>query len=355
MVAVQCCAVTAAVFDVNLNESSTRQRLAEFIARAAGARGARVVALERMSGGAVQENWALDVELDGAARRWVLRTDAQATVRESLTRAQEFAVLKVAHAAGVAAPEPLFLCEDPAVTGRAFFIMQRLPGIAAGHKVTRDPKIVPDPARLAREVAANLARLHRVAPPQAGLGFLRTMQAPDCIAHYRRYLDTLPHPYPVLEWGLRWCEINAPEGEETTLIHRDYRTGNYLVHDGRLAGALDWEFAAFGNPLEDIGWICVRYWRFAQPDLEVGGIAAAEDFVPEYERASGRRVSPRDLNYWKVLSNVRWAVIALQQLDRHLSGTEPLLEQALTGHVVGEVEQEILDLTEAAGRRRDVL
>jgi aminoglycoside phosphotransferase (APT) family kinase protein len=298
-----------------------------------------------MSGGAVQENWALDVDLDGEIRRWVLRTDARAGVRESLTRAQEFAVLKVTHAADVLAPEPLYLCEDPGVTGGPFFIMQRLPGVTAGHKVTRDPGLVPEPARLAREVAANLARLHRLRPPHAGLAFLQTMLARDCIAHYRRYLDTLTHAYPVLEWGLRWCELNAPEREETTFVHRDYRTGNYLVHEGHLSGVLDWEFSAFGNPLEDVGWICVRYWRFARPDLVVGGIAGVEDFIPEYERVSGRSVLPHDLNYWKVMGNLRWAIVALQQLDRHLSGTEPLLEQALTGHVIGEIEQEILNLT----------
>jgi len=333
---------------VNLNESRTRERLAAFLKEVTGAGDATITALERMSGGAVQENWALDVEQDGEIKRWVLRTDAQARVAESLSRAQEFAVLKVAHAARALAPEPLYVCEDPAVTGQPFFIMQRLPGVAMGHKVTRDPKLVPDPPRLAREVAANLARLHRIEPPQAGLDFLQTMMARDCIAHYRRYLDTLSHPYPVLEWGLRWCEISAPGREETTFIHRDYRTGNYLVHDGHLSGILDWEFSAFGNPLEDIGWICVRYWRFARPDLEVGGIAGVEDFIPEYERVSGRRVSPGDLNYWKVMSNVRWAVVALQQLERHVSGNEPLLEQALTGHVVGEIEQEILNLTGSA-------
>ena len=332
---------------MSLTDPDTRQRLAEFIAHAAGARSATVTAFERMSGGAVQENWALDAELDGVAHRWVLRTDARATVRESLTRAQEFAVLKVVHEAQVLAPEPLYLCEDPGVTGQPFFIMQRLPGVTAGHRVTRDAKLVPDPARLSREVAANLARLHRIGPPHAGLGFLKTMLAADCIDHYRRYLDTLPHPYPVLEWGLRWCELNLPQREETTFVHRDYRTGNYLVHDGHLSGVLDWEFSAFGNPLEDLGWICVRYWRFARPDLAVGGIAGVADFVPEYERVSGRRVTAQDLNYWTVMGNVRWAVIALQQLERHLSGSEPLLEQALTGHVVGEIEHEILNLTGA--------
>src|SRR5688572_18163905 len=109
-----------------LREPSTRQRLAEFVARAAGAQSVAIVALDRMSGGAVQENWAFDVRLDGELRRWVLRTDSRASVAESLTRAQEFAVLKVAHAANVRAPQPLHLCEDPAVTGRLFFIMERL-------------------------------------------------------------------------------------------------------------------------------------------------------------------------------------------------------------------------------------
>ncbi len=331
-----------------LREPATRQRLAAFIARATGARSASIVALERMSGGAVQENWALDVALDGEPRRWVLRTDARATVPDSLTRAQEFAVLKVAHAASVCAPEPLYLCEDASVTGRLFFIMQRLPGVAAGHKVTRDPKLVPDPAGLARELAANLARLHHVKAPHPQLGFLRTMLARDNIAHYRRYLDTAAEPHPVMEWGLRWCEINAPEREETAFIHRDYRTGNYLVENGRLAGVLDWEFPAYGNPLEDIGWICARCWRFARPDLTVGGIASLEDFVPEYERASGRRVPTSDLIYWQVMAHLRWGVIALQQLERHLSGTEPSLELALTGHIVGQLELEILNLTEAA-------
>jgi aminoglycoside phosphotransferase (APT) family kinase protein len=332
---------------VTLGETSTRQRLAEFVARAAGGHDAVIVALERMSGGAVQENWALDVKLNGELRRWVLRTDAKATVRESLTRAQEFSVLKIAHAASVLAPEPLFLCDDPAVTGRLFFIMERLPGVAAGHKVTRDSKLVPDGGRLARELAANLARLHRITPAHAGLEFLPTMLARDCVAHYRSYLDTLSHPYPALEWGLRWCEINAPQHEDTTFIHRDYRTGNYLVHDGHLAGVLDWEFPAFGNPLEDVGWLFARCWRFARPDLAVGGIAGLEDFIAEYERVSGRRVAPGDLNYWQVMAHLRWAVIALQQLERHLSGTERSLELALTGHIVGQIELEILNLTEA--------
>ena len=209
------------------------------------------------------------------------------------------------------------------------------------------PQLVPEPARLAREVAAE----SRAAAPDQAAARRARFSEDDARARLHRRTTAATstrssHPYPVLEWGLRWCELNAPEREETTFVHRDYRTGNYLVHDGRLAGILDWEFAAFGNPLEDIGWICVRYWRFARPDLVVGGIAGAEDFIPEYERVSGRAGLRGGPQLLEGHGNLRWAVVALQQLERHLSGAEPLLEQALTGHVVGEIELEILDLTE---------
>ena len=70
-----------------------------------------------------------------------------------------------------------------------------------------------------------------------------------------------------------------------------------------------------------------------------------EDFLPEYERESGRTVTAKGLVYWQVMAHLRWAVIALQQTARHLSGIEPSLELALTGHILGDLELEILTLT----------
>lgn len=331
-------------------DDATRQRLSAFIREAAGADRVTITALERMSGGAVQQNWALDADVahhgSTTRERWVLRIDAPARVAESLTREEEFRVLQAMREAHVLAPHPLWLCDDAAVAGRAFFIMERLPGVAAGHKVARDPKLVPDRARLARELAANLARIHSVKPPKPALTFLRTMLARDNIAHYRAYLDRLPEPHPVLEWALRWCERNAPTREETTFIHRDYRTGNYLVHEGAVAGVLDWEFAAFGDPMEDVGWLFAKCWRFGQNHYVVGGVAHADDFLTEYEHRSGRRVDAAALRYWQIMAHVRWAVIALQQRERHRSGVEPSLELALTGHILSDLELEILALTD---------
>jgi hypothetical protein len=78
--------------------------------------------------------------------------------------------------------------------------------------------------------------------------------------------------------------------------------------------------------------------------LEAGGIAPRADFYRGYEAASGRRIDPDAVHYWEVMAHLRWAVIALQQMDRHLRGGEQSLELALTGRVLPELERTIIEL-----------
>ena len=323
-----------------------REAVARFLCGACVAREVRITDINLLSGGAIQQNWQIHVQISNGphagAHRWVLRTDAAATVAASLPREREFAIIKFAHSQGLGAPQALFLCNDTAVIGKPFFVMEKLPGVAAGHKVVR---LKFDRIALAHELAQTAARIHAIRPPLSELPFLKTCLARDVIAACRTYLDTLDEPHPVLEWGLRWCERRAPTHEETTFVHRDFRTGNYLLHEGKFAGLLDWEFAALGNPLEDIGWICAKCWCFRHEHHIVGGVADLDDFIPAYEAASGRKVPPDALRYWQVMAHIRWSIIALQQAQRHLSGAEPSLELALTGKIVAELEWEVLQLT----------
>jgi len=330
--------------------------LSRWLRREARADDVRIIRHERLPGGAIQENATLDVEVTGGPwsgqHALVLRSDAPSGIAVSLGRAQEFAVLRVAHAAGVIVPRPLFLCRDPGVLGREFFVMERLPGVAAGHRLTREPSLVPDGDALARELGANLARIHAIRPPCPGL------EAPSpsanhalaTIGNYRAQLDRQHDAYPTLEYGLRWCERHAPAPIGVTLIHRDYRTGNYLVDNGRLSGVLDWEFAGFGDPREDLGWFTARCWRFGGADREAGGIAALEPFLRGYASVAGHRISRSELDYWQLMAHLRWAVIALQQSRRHLAGGERSLELALTGHIVRELEYEVLHSIERGSR-----
>ena len=122
------------------------------------------------------------------------------------------------------------------------------------------------------------------------------------------------------------------------LIHQDFRTGNYMIDAAGLTGILDWEFAAWGDPMTDIGWFCARCWRFGAEELEAGGIAPRADFYRGYEQASGRRIDAAAVHFWEAMAHIRWAVIALQQAHRHIAGGERSLELALTGRLVPELE-----------------
>ncbi len=332
-----------------------RARAEAFLAGACRATRATIERWERLSGGAIQENIALDVTLEGGPRagrhEWVLRTDAASAVSASHSRAEEFEILRAALGAGVCVPEPLFLCADG--RGPDFFVMRRMPGVAAGHRLAKDDRLVPDRPALARELGENLARLHRVQPPVANLDFLGKASADHArtsIAGYRSDLDRLSaargEAWPALEWGLAWCERNAPPPLPPCLLHRDYRTGNYLVHEGHLAAILDWEFSGWGDAREDLGWMLARCWRFGRPDREAGGIGAAADFLAGYASESGRATERGETLYWQAMAHLRWAVIALHQAERHRSGSERSLELALTAHIVPELESEILVLTE---------
>ncbi|MBK5123956.1 phosphotransferase family protein [Burkholderia sp. R-69980] len=334
-------------------DPQVREAIEQFVRREAGAQQVRIEEAKRLSGGAIQENWALTASVSSGpyagSHRWVLRTDAQSAVAASLSRSAEFAVLQVSYAAGVRVPKPLWLCRDRSATGREFFIMTFAAGTASAHRLTRESALVPEPRLLAHDLGANLARLHAIAPPCAALPFLSVPQrspALEAIAGYRAYLDSLAERFLALEWGLRWCEIHAPKEWTLRLTHRDYRTGNYLVQDGRLSAVLDWEFAAWGDPDEDIGWFTARCWRFAQPGNEAGGIGKLEDFLAGYATVADLEIDASSLRYWQVMAHLRWAIIALQQAQRHDSGQQRSLELALTGTLVPELSLEIMRLIE---------
>ncbi len=327
-----------------------REAVEAFLARATGARSARILREERLSGGAIQDNRLLVAEFDGGRfdgrHELVLRTDAPSRVAASWDREHEFRILGVAHRAGVAVPEPVALCTDPAVLGRPFYVMRRVPGEARGVRLVRDPEVVRHGEAIVRQVAREMAKLHGIRPPHPDLDFL-PLPEPDPararITLYRRWLDDLGAAEPVVEYALRRMELAPPARQEVVLVHADLRTGNILVADGELRAILDWEFATWSDPHEDLAWFCARYWRFGADDREAGGLAARDVLVRAYEEASGRRVDPQALAFWEVMANVRWAVIALQQAERHRSGAERSLELALTGSVVPRLERDILD------------
>ena len=323
-------------------------RLGAWIADTLAAGDLALDGVEPMSGGSIQENWRVRCRVGGEARAFVLRKDAPATITSSRPRWQEYALMAAAHRAGVRVPEPIGFCDDPAVIGAPFALMACVAGVGLGPRIVKDRTLGGDRARLAEALGRELAKVHAIRPPRADLAFLGRAEPEPAraeVARLRATLDALGAVRPSLEWGLRWAELHAPPCPAPTLVHRDFRTGNYMVDGQGLTGVLDWEFAGWGDPMSDLGWFCAECWRFGRPELEAGGIGARADFYRGYEAGNGAAIDDAAVRYWEIVAHLRWAVVALEQGGRHLSGLEPSLELALTGRIVPELEAAVLRTT----------
>lgn len=314
-----------------------------------GAGSVRLATPSKMSGGAIQENWKLDAEVTGGAHAGslalVLRTDAPSGVSVSHPRAHEFALLMAAYAAGATVPQPLALDETGTVLGKPFYLMRRAAGTANPRALSRDKALDPHRPDLTAAIGRELARIHSIAPPRDDLDFLPQDPRPPVerrLDEFRAQLDALPQAYPALEWAIRWLEMNAPASAATVLGHGDFRCGNIMADGAQVTAVLDWEFAGWSDPMEDVGWICARCWRFGVDDRIVGGIGDLADFRRGYEAEAGHGLDWDQVGFWEVLATVRWAIIALHQGERHLSGEEMSMELALTGRKAVEMEFDVL-------------
>lgn len=324
-----------------------RSRLETFLTAKAGAP-VTITAARQLTGGASRETWVLDTA--GERQALVLRRDLGGEIQpEALSRRQEFALLVAAHEAGVLVPRPRWLCDDPAVLGTPFFLMDCLEGESVGRRIVREPALAAARRLLPQQMGEQLARIHRLAVTHPAVVGLPQSPAATALEKATQQLWKLGEPHPVLELAARWLRQHTPATTETVLVHGDFRVGNLMIGPEGLRGVFDWEFAHVGEPAEDLAWPCVRSWRFGQDQLRFGGVGDAEEFFTAYEQASGRAVDRRAIAYWEILGNFRWAVGCIQQAQRHLSGQAVSIELASLGRRTAEMELELLDLIEKVG------
>jgi aminoglycoside phosphotransferase (APT) family kinase protein len=336
---------------MTVHTASEADQVAAALAGAAGRHfgGPAVIeGISRESGGASRQTWSFDAVVNGKRHGLILRRDPPTTTQAgagsttALDRATEFRVLRAAFRAGVRAPEVLFELRPEDGLGDAY-VMRRIAGTAIARKLLRDPPYEKARARIAGQLGEILARIHAVdledLPP------LAHREAADHIAGQRRALDALSQPQPVFELALSWLDRRKPAPiARPLLVHGDYRTGNYLADEGGVTAILDWEGAHLGDPVEDLGWLCVKSWRFGAVDRPAGGFGSREELWAAYERAGGARVDPARAHWWEVFGTVRWGIICHQQAWRHLSGAVKSMELASIGRRAVETEVDLLQL-----------
>jgi aminoglycoside phosphotransferase (APT) family kinase protein len=282
----------------------------------------------RLSGGASRETFRFTAD----GRPLILQRQRGGDIRNMGLEAD---VLRVAGAAGVPVAELVASSTDPSVLGAAFMVLSAVDGETIARKILRDDEFADARRLLPAQLGVALARIHRTDTSTLG-----GLASDDQIAMYRSVLDTSGHPHPTFELAFRWLERNRPPLQQPTLVHGDFRLGNLMVGADGLRAVLDWELAHLGDPMEDLGWLCVKAWRFGSPK-PVAGVGDYRELIDAYGVESGREIDPDVVHWWEVLGTLKWGIMCIMQAQSHLSGAARSHELAAIGRRVCENEHDL--------------
>ncbi|MBR0824285.1 phosphotransferase family protein [Bradyrhizobium manausense] len=313
-----------------------------------GATGATRAA--KLSGGASQETWRFDIVHPDGNIGAILRRAPPGSGASSMRGPgleAEATLMQFAHDAGVPSPRVLHVLTPDENLG-AGFIMARVEGETIARKILRDEEFAATRPILARQIGRIASGLHGL--PAAKLPSLRTVTSTGEIADLAREYRGLGRPRPVVELALRWLSDHDPGlSAEVTLVHGDFRNGNLIIGAEGVRAVLDWELAHLGDPMEDLGWICVNSWRFGEIDKPVGGFGSREDMFAGYEE-SGREVDPDRVMFWEVMGTLRWGIMCSRMMQRFRTWPDHSMEHAMIGRRASETEIDLLRLLAPRGR-----
>ena len=232
-------------------------------------------------------------------------------------------------------PLVLAVCDDPATIGCPFYVMERIAGEVI---VTSIPDALDTPIerrRIAEQLIDALAEIHAVDWRAVGLedfgkptGYLERQ--------LRRFAGlwevNKTREIPEVERVGSWLKQNMPPSGTATIVHGDYRLGNTIFAPephARLAAVLDWEMATIGDPLADLGYLCMMWTERGDPEggmrSALGGVTRREGFptrselIDSYEQRTGR--SMRDLRWYTTLALWKSIVFMEGNYKRAVSGT----------------------------------
>lgn len=250
------------------------------------------------------------------------------------------------------------MCDDPAVLGGDFYVMERLVGTVPRREMPVG--VSPDQAaRLCESMLDVLVELHSVNPAEAGLdtlgkgkGYVRR-QVEGWSARYRRAHTA---GQPDLESAMAWLDEHQPDDVGSCVIHNDYKLDNLVLADddpARIVGIFDWEMATVGDPLMDLG-AGLAYWVQADDDADfqsfrrvpthLPGMLTRAELVAGYCERAGLEVSAEDAVFYEAYGVFRLAVIAQQIYYRYANGQTTNEAYAVFGPAVQVLDRRLARL-----------
>ncbi|MGB7406752.1 MAG: phosphotransferase family protein, partial [Pacificimonas sp.] len=282
--------------------------------------GAKVSSVSRLGGGASKEQFVFTLTTaDDKADQYVLRMDPEEAITET-SRSREYEILKAMDGV-VPVPRPVWLDEDATHFPRPALIMEIMPGVTKPSgidlSVTGLGTVLGDPLRskIRPQYLGMLSKIHNFdwrcadLPSFAAPDGSDPKQATRWLINFWKELleqDAVAKE-PVIRLATQWLETNIPDCDELSLVHGDFRTGNYLFDEdsGEVTALLDWEMCYIGDRHADFGWLLEPVFGthidgiFRASDIFEG----EDDFIHAYEDASGLSVDREKLHYFTVFNN----------------------------------------------------
>lgn len=255
----------------------------------------------------------------------------------------EAEVLKAAADAGVPVPKILDAgLDDDSVLGFPYLAMNFIGGESIPRRILRDDTYASARERFVGQCGGILARVHRIDAAQTP-GLEELVDPIDALRElFPREFDAMPAG---LVLATQWLVANPPPSSpRTCVVHGDFRLGNLLVDADGVAAVLDWELVHIGDPVEDLGWLCAKAWRFGG-STPVAGMGERATLLDAYAEVAGWRPAEEALRWWELYATVKWGLICAVQANRHLDGVERSVELAAIGRRSAEQEFDaLLDL-----------
>ena len=296
--------------------------------------------LARIPGGASRETnrFRARYAKDGKSieRALILRRDPAASLIET-DRTTEFRAYRAFHELGLPVPEPIALELDAAALERPFFIMEEITDCAVGSILAPDP-YGPHREKVGQQFWSVLGRIAKPDPGDIGLGdFDGARDRTTCWSHelarWEKVIDEdESEPQPIARAAIRWLRRNPPPpAQKISVVHGDYRTGNFLVDaKGDIRAILDWEMAHLGDPLEDLAWALDPLWSHGDP-AHPAGTVARDRAIAIWEEASELRAEAQALAWWETFASLKGLAIWISAAREYAEGRNTEAVNAFSG------------------------
>ena len=270
-------------------------------------------------------------------RRSVVKDKAVMAIPKNM----EAKIQKIVKEYGAPVPEIIMEFSEGAEIGEGY-VMQSVGGETIPRKILRDDSYKNIRNKLPYEIGKSLAQIHKTKLEK--LQDLEKITFSESLEKLFIIYDSFDQPQPVFDLAFKWLENQKILDYEEVLVHGDYRFGNFIISEKKLESIIDWELAHIGNPMEDLGWLCVRSWRFGNVNKRAAGLGDVDELIAGYEANSKIKIDKSQLDIWQLYGSLKWGIICMVQTFAHLSGAVKSLEKAAIGRRVSETEFDLMNM-----------